>query len=205
MSNYVVALTGASGNIYGLRLIEELLKNGSQVTTLISSAAELVLREESGLDLVGAKDKEELLRQYFKNENLNYYAEDDLLAPICSGSSENKAMIVIPCSMATLGSIAGGISANLIERTADVTLKENRKLIIVPRETPLNQIHLRNMLRVSQAGALVVPAMPAFYNQPKTIDDMVNFLVGKVLDLLEIKHNLYKRWSPALRRHPSVS
>jgi len=194
VSDYIVALTGASGSIYGLRLIEELLKIGSHVTVLISRAAELVLGEENQLDLVSAEDKQQFLRQYFKSESLDYYAEDDLLAPICSGSRPIKAMIVIPCSMATLGSIAGGISGNLIERTADVALKENRKLIIVPRETPFNQIHLENMLKLSRAGALVVPAMPAFYNQPKTIDDMVNFVAGKVLDLLEIKHGLYKRW-----------
>ena len=193
MSNFVVALTGASGSLYGLRLIEELLKS-AHVTILISKAAELVLREENQLDLVSAEDKQQFLRQYFKSESLDYYAEDDLLAPICSGSRPIKAMVVIPCSMATLASIAGGISANLIERTADVTLKENRKLIVVPRETPFNQIHLRNMLKLSKAGALIAPAMPAFYNKPKTIDDMVNFVVGKVLDLLEIKHELYKRW-----------
>jgi len=193
VSNFVVALTGASGSLYGLRLIEELLKS-AHVTILISKAAELVLREENQLDLVSAEDKQQFLRQYFKSESLDYYAEDDLLAPICSGSRPIKAMVVIPCSMATLASIAGGISANLIERTADVTLKENRKLIVVPRETPFNQIHLRNMLKLSKAGALIAPAMPAFYNKPKTIDDMVNFVVGKVLDLLEIKHELYKRW-----------
>jgi 4-hydroxy-3-polyprenylbenzoate decarboxylase len=193
MNHYIVALTGASGSIYGLRLCEELLEK-SRLTIITSKAAQLVLKEEQNLNLQAGKSSE-ILKKYFKSDNFDYFEEDNLLAPVCSGSFPNKGMIVIPCSMATLGSIAGGISANLIERTADVTLKENRKLILVPRETPFNQIHLKNLLKVSLAGALIAPAMPAFYHHPQTIDDMVNFVVGKVLDLLEVEHNLFKRWS----------
>lgn len=205
--NYIVALTGASGAIYGLKLIEELLKcqmsdlpDGRQgvrcqITVLATSAAELVLKEEHGIVISGSEeDKKKQFQAIFNSNDIRYFKENNLLAPICSGSVKAKAMIVIPCSMATLASISNGNSANLIERTADVCLKERRKLIIVPRETPFNNIHLENMLRLSNAGAIILPAMPAFYNKPKTVDDMVNFVVGKVLDMLDIEHELFNRW-----------
>ncbi|RJQ32922.1 MAG: UbiX family flavin prenyltransferase [Actinobacteria bacterium] len=196
MKNYVVAITGASGTIYGLRLIEELIKTSSTVTVLISKAAELVLKEENGLQLDGDEQtRTTFLQNHFNSKNISYYDRDNLLAPIASGSYPLEAMIVMPCSMATVGSLAAGISSNLIERTADVALKENRPLIIVPRETPFNQIHIKNLLTLSSAGTLVAPAMPAFYNKPKTIEDIVDFVVGKVLDLLKIEHNLFKRWN----------
>ncbi|MDP3013937.1 MAG: UbiX family flavin prenyltransferase, partial [Candidatus Subteraquimicrobiales bacterium] len=128
------------------------------------------------------------------DEQLEYIDCQNLNSSICSGSYKVEGMIICPCSMATLASIASGISSNLLERAADVTLKEARPLVVVPRETPLNQIHLKNMLKLSQAGALIVPAMPAFYHQPKNIEDLVSFVVGKVLDIFKIEHNLYKRW-----------
>ncbi len=194
---YVVAITGASGSIYGLRLIQFLLKQGCEVHLLISSAGEKVLKWEEGIDLEG-KDFDEklfLLRNYFsEKENLKFHLENDFESPLSSGSFDFKAMIIIPSSMSTVASIAHGISQNLIHRTAEVALKQGRKLILVPRETPLNLIHLKNLVRAKEAGAEILPAMPAFYPRPQNLEDLVNFIVGKVLDLLEIEHKLYQTW-----------
>lgn len=196
MAGYVVALTGASGARYGLRLVEELLKRGDRVDLIISPAGFLILKEELGLDLasVGVKVG---LKGYFKADcctNLTHLASDDISAPVASGSSVKKAMIISPCSMGTLARVATGVSGNLIERSADCFLKERRTLVLVPRETPLNSIHLENMLKLSRMGAVILPAMPAFYSHPETIDDMVDFVVGKTLDALGIENDLYRRW-----------
>jgi len=190
-----MALTGASGVVYGLRMAEWLVQNGRSFYFMASSNARIVLREEIGLDLKEGRE-ETLLRKRFRDRKglLNFLDEDDLLAPPASGSSQCPAFVVVPCSMGTLGRIAAGISSNLIERTADVMLKEGRKLILVPRETPLNAIHLENMLRLSRAGAHIIPAMPGFYYYPKKVDDLVDFVIGKVLDILGIDHNLFRRW-----------
>ncbi len=194
---YTVAITGASGSIYGKRLLQELLKRDFTVSLVISEPAKLVIKHELGFtfdednvsikiaDWVGMLDKA---------NRLKYYRDDDLMAPICSGSHITSGMVIIPCSMATVASVANGLSSSLIERSADVALKESRILVIVPRETPLSRIHLTNLLKVQEAGAKVVPAMPAFYNNPKTIEDIVDFVVGKVLDQMGVEHNLYKRW-----------
>lgn len=207
---YVVALTGASGAIYGLRIIGELLKRGDDVDLIISPSGFLILKEETGLDLrdssVAASLKSYLeepqgrggkggrgKRQGLKGR-LNFFPSDDLTASCASGSARVAAMVVCPCSMGSLARIASGASTNLIERAADCALKEKRTLVVVPRETPLNAIHLENMLRLSRAGAAIVPAMPAFYNRPETIDDMVDFMAGKVLDILGLENSLYKRW-----------
>lgn len=193
----VVAITGASGAIYGLRLGRELLRAGRRVTILISSAGFAVLREECGLDWQGSTDQVlRHLREHFEfnGPELAYYAASDLMAPVASGSAAPDAMVVCPCSMGNLARIACGNSGNLLERTADVMLKEGRTLVLVPRETPLNAIHLENMLKLARLGVRLVPAMPAFYQQPASVDDMVNFVVGKVLDTLAIKHSLFKRW-----------
>ena len=203
-----LALTGASGAIYGLRLGRELLRGGAQVSFLISRAGFLVLREECGLAWEGAAgETTERLREFFGAElaartgelspqapDVRYYAEDDFLAPIASGSAAADAMIVCPCSMGTLSRIACGSSGNLIERAADVMLKERRPLVFVPRETPLNEIHLENMLKLTRMGARMVPAMPAFYHHPESVDDLVNFVVGKLLDALGVEHTLFSRW-----------
>lgn len=193
----VVAITGASGAIYGVRLCRELLGAGVRLSLLVSSAGQQVLREECGLDWQG--DEEAMaaeLREYFgaAPENLAYYGENNLLAPIASGSSAPDAMAVVPCSMGTLARIAAGSSGNLLERCADVMLKERRTLLLVPRETPVNVIHLENMLRLARLGVRMVPAMPAFYHHPRSIDDLVGFLVGKVLDQLGIENDLFARW-----------
>jgi flavin prenyltransferase len=196
MKQLVVAITGASGSIYGLRLVEELLKADYRVTLLLTRSGLEVLRYETGLNWEGSSsERKQLMRDYFGGTSrLDHFDQADMFAPIASGSSAPDAMIVVPCSMGSAARIASGISDNLIERVADVMLKEGRRLIVVPRETPLHQIHLANLLRLSQTGATILPAMPAFYHQPKSIDDLVTFLVGKVLDSLQIEHRLFQRW-----------
>lgn len=195
MKHIVVAITGASGSIYGLRLVEELLRRKIKVTFLVSDAGRAVLRFETGVDLPSdPAAAQALLRGHFACESLHYYAADDFFAPAASGSSAPDAMVVVPASMGTVGRIAAGTSNSLIERVADVLLKERRRLIIVPRETPFNLIHLRNLVTLSEAGAIVLPPSPAFYHRPATLDDLVNFVVGKILDSLGFDHDLFPRW-----------
>jgi len=192
-----LAITGASGAFYGLRLLEELLAAGIRVGLVISPAGLLVLREEQGLDLpVDPETQTAVLRERFDadGESLACYGEKDFLAPMASGSNAPDAMIICPCSMGTLGRVAAGLSGNLIERAADVTIKEGRPLLLVPRETPLSAIHLENMLKLARLGARIIPAMPGFYGGPQTVDDMVNFVVGKTLDQLGVEHGLFRRW-----------
>jgi 4-hydroxy-3-polyprenylbenzoate decarboxylase len=192
-----LAVTGASGAIYGLRVAEELLKAGETVSMLITAAGFTVLKEECGLDWgrPGACVVDELQKHFgCRPESLRFYGENELLAPIASGSSAPDAMIVAPCSMGTLSRISCGNSGNLPERTADVMLKEGRPLLLVPRETPLNAIHLENMLKLARLGVKMVPAMPAFYQHPESLQDMVDFVVGKILDGVAVEHKLFKRW-----------
>ncbi|GFO67204.1 flavin prenyltransferase UbiX [Geomonas limicola] len=191
-----LGITGASGSIYGLTLCRELLRSGARVSLVITSAGFAVLKTECGLDWQGCDDLEGELCRYLQAdpERLSYYAENDFCAPIASGSSAPDQMIVAPCSMGTLARIAQGVSGNLLERTADVMLKEGRPLILVPRETPLNAIHLENMLKLARLGVRLVPAMPAFYQGPKTLEDLVDFVVGKVLDAAGVEHALFRRW-----------
>lgn len=193
MHKFVVALTGASGIVYGIRLIEELLKNGYEVHLVFSKPAQIVLEHELNWDFSTSADK--VFREKLPYKNLFLYDNLDIAAPIASGSFLVDGMVVIPSTMSTVSNIANGTSKNLLERAADVIIKERRPLIIVPRETPLSSIHLKNMLELSNLGVHIIPAMPAFYNQPETIDDMINFVVGKVLDSLRIEHNLYTRYS----------
>ncbi|RXJ03943.1 UbiX family flavin prenyltransferase [Anaerobacillus alkaliphilus] len=190
---FTVGITGASGAIYGVRLVQELLKTDYKVHLIITEAGWQVFKEEL---LFETSDREKLLNELFINSkgNLHYHTLRDFTAPIASGSYRNEGMVIIPCSMGTLSGIAHGASGNLLERTADVMLKEGRKLLLVPRETPLNQIHLENMLKVSQVGGKIIPAMPGFYQLPKTMDDLINFVVGKVLDNIGVDHQLFTRW-----------
>jgi len=195
--HFALAITGASGSIYGLRVAGELLRAGERVSMLITGAGFAVMKEECGLDWGGAgASVADELRSYFgyQGEALDCYAENDLMAPIASGSSAPDAMIVVPCSMGTLSRISCGNSGNLLERAADVMLKEGRSLVLVPRETPLNAIHLEHMLKLARLGVRIVPAMPAFYQQPETLDDLVDFVVGKVLDSVGVGHTLFRRW-----------
>lgn len=192
---FVIAITGASGSVYGLRLVRELLRAGARVSLILTSAGLQVLRHETGLDWSEDIKKQRLqVQEYFASIAIECLANNDFLDGAASGSAAADAMIVIPCSMGSAGRIAAGLSSNLLERAADVMLKERRPLILVPRETPFNTIHLENLLRLSRAGAVVLPAMPGFYHGPETIDDLVDFVVGKVLDVLDIEHTLFARW-----------
>jgi 4-hydroxy-3-polyprenylbenzoate decarboxylase len=179
-----VAITGASGVIYGKRFLEVLGEKKIETHLIVSKAAEKVIEHELK---TSKKDLEELAH--------HTYSVDGLDAPFMSGSFQTDGMIIIPCTMKTLAGIVHGYSDNLILRAADVTLKERRKLVVVPRETPLNIVHLRNMLEAAKLGVFLVPAMPAYYHKPKRIDDLVDFVVGKVLDCLGLEHKLFQRWT----------
>jgi len=195
--HYAVAITGASGAVYGIRLIRELLSAGNRLSILISSSGFTVLKEEMGLDWAGYEELvNKLLHTYFNAapDELAYYAENNFFSPLASGSAAPDAMIVAPCSMGSLARIAAGLSGTLLERAADVMLKEGKPLLLLPRETPLSAIHLENMLKLSRLGVRIIPAMPGFYGHPQTVEDIVNFVVGKVLDQLGIEGNLFKRW-----------
>jgi flavin prenyltransferase len=188
----LLAITGASGSVYGLRLLEELLRGGHQVTLVASESGLEVCRYETGVELADADALKQ--RWGMADADLAIRCVTDLWAPEASGSAAPDAMVIVPCSMGTLGRIAAGISGNLIERAADVMLKENRLLLLLPRETPFSVIHLENLLKLSRCGARIIPAMPAFYHKPASIEDLVDFMVGKVLDQLGVEHSLFKRW-----------
>jgi len=195
----VLAITGASGARYGLRLCEELLAAGHSVIVLVSSAGFSVLESETGLDWNGTEPEVcgQLRGRFRVPENrIRFYSENNLLAPVASGSAAADAMVVCPCSMGTLARIACGISGNLLERCADVMLKERRPLVLVPRETPLSEIHLENMLKLARMGAAIVPAMPALYHAPRSVEQMIDFVIGKALEALNIEHRLYRPWNP---------
>ncbi|MGI0080377.1 MAG: UbiX family flavin prenyltransferase [Nitrososphaerales archaeon] len=179
----VIGITGGSGVIYGIRLLEILKKNRIETYLIVSPSASITIKAET-----------DYKQEYLEKLTTKSFRFNDISAPTSSGSFLFDAMVVIPCSMHTLGAIASGTADNLITRSAEVALKERRTLILVPRETPMTLIHLENMVRVAKAGAVVVPAMPAFYHRPKSVDDIVNHLVGKILDLLGIEHDLFKRW-----------
>jgi flavin prenyltransferase len=197
MATYTVAISGASGAPYALQLLKVLSKGGHSIYLSISGDGLSILNDETGLMLKGSEtDIQFALEKYLeaKERQIAYFDEDNMYAPIASGSVKVDAMVVIPCSMKTLASLANGFASNLIERAADVTLKEKRKLIIVPRETPLSAIHLRNMLTMAELGCHIIPAMPAFYHHPKRVSDLVDFVVGRVLDSMGIENDLSPRW-----------
>ena len=192
-----LAFTGASGMPYGLRLLECLIAAKARVYLLYSAAAQVVAKQEC--DLVLPAQPREAARmlgeRYGAAEGqLDVFAREDWLSPVASGSNPGDAMAVCPCTMGTLGAIACGLADNLIERAADVMLKERRPLVLVPRETPLSSIHLENMLRLARAGAIVLPPAPGFYDRPQSVDDLVDFVVARVLDHLHIDHALGPRW-----------
>lgn len=184
----VIAITGCSGVVYGVRLLEACRKLGIETDLIVSQAAEKLLELELGKNI---KDIRKLATRN--------YSQDDLAAPLASGSVKTDGMVIAPCSMKTLGAIASGIADNLITRAADVTLKEGRPLVLVPRETPLNLIHLENMVKLKCAGATILPAMPGFYYKPKEISELIDFIVGRIFDVLGVEHKLYRRWQGSKR------
>jgi 4-hydroxy-3-polyprenylbenzoate decarboxylase len=197
--NKIVALafTGASGLPYGLRLLECLLAADVRVWLLYSQAAQLVARQELDLVLpVQPREAQRLFAQRFKAKDgqLSVYGAQDWNAPLASGSNPPDAYVICPCSMGTLAKVAAGLADDLIARGADVVLKEGRKLILVPRETPLSGIHLENMLRVSRAGGVILPPNPGFYNRPQSVQELVDFVVARILDQLGIEHQLTLPW-----------
>ena len=192
-----LAITGASGSPYALRLLECLIEAGQRIYLMISQAGQLVLNMEAGLDVPSrAADAEIFLTEYLgaAEGQLRVFGRQQWTAPVASGSNPPRAMVVCPCTTGTLASIAAGISGDLIDRAADVMLKERRKLILVVRETPFSDIHLENMLKLSRMGAVIMPANPGFYFEPASVDDLVDFMVARVLDHLGVEHSLVKRW-----------
>ncbi len=195
---FCLALTGASGMPYGLRLLECLLAADCNVQLLYSQAAQIVAKQEMDVELSSrpAEVKAALLARFptVAPEKLAVFGREEWFAPVASGSNPPNAMVVCPCSMGTLAAIAQGLADKLIERAADVVLKEGRKLVLVPRETPFSAIHLENMLRLSRAGAIILPPSPGFYHHPKSVEDIVDFVVARVLDQIGVPHALMQRW-----------
>ncbi|WP_337879086.1 flavin prenyltransferase UbiX [Rheinheimera sp.] len=192
-----LAFTGASGAGYGWSLLQNLLAQGVKVHLLISSAARVVFATEQNIKLPGGPEacRDFILQQFAAPaELLAVYGKDDWFSPCASGSAAPKQMVICPCSTGTAAAIAHGLSDNLIERAADVVLKERGQLILVPRETPLSTIHLENLLSLSKAGAVVMPAAPGFYHQPKTLQDIEDFMVARILDHLGLAQQLIPRW-----------
>ena len=195
----VVAWSGASGIGYGLRLVEVLLGAGLRVELVYSAVTQVVARQELDLALPSAPEAAaNLLRERFRaGDALQVYGREAWFAPIASGSNAADAMVVCPCSMGTLASIAQGLAKNLIDRAADVMLKERRPLVLVPRETPLSAIHLENMLRLARAGACILPANPGFYHRPQRVDELIDFVVMRICDQIGVATDLLPRWGEA--------
>jgi 4-hydroxy-3-polyprenylbenzoate decarboxylase len=192
-----LAMTGASGAQYGLRLLQCLLAADCKVYLLLSNAAEVVIRTETDLDLPETLDEQQaMLSELFgaDEDQLQIFTKDDWFSPVASGSSSPTSMVICPASGGCLSAIAHGASNNLIERAADVALKERRQLILVPRETPYSAIHLENMLKLTQLGAVILPASPGFYMQPQSITELIDFIVARILDQLGIEQDLMPRW-----------
>jgi len=193
----ILALTGASGVQYALRLMECLLDADVPVYLMVSKAAQIVLSMETELKVPAkSAEMEHFFSKLYKTEagQIKVFSQEQWTAPIASGSHNALSMVVCPCTTGTLAAIANGNSDNLLERAADVMLKEKRQLIMVVRETPFSQIHLENMLRLSQAGATIMPANPGFYHNPEKLADIIDFMVARILDHLKVSHNLLQRW-----------
>jgi len=192
-----LAITGASGASYGLRLLEVLLETKAHISVLVSKPARIVIETETGLQLPEhAQDTQAMLAERYSAQpkQLAVFDLDQWTAPVASGSSVPRSFVICPCSGATLAAVATGASRDLLERTADVVLKERRQLILVPREMPLSAIHLENMLKLARLGAVIMPASPGFYHRPKTIEDMIDFVVARILDHLGVEYTLGPRW-----------
>ena len=193
----IVGVTGASGAIYALHTIRTLLANGIEVHLIISDYGAYVIESETDFPIKSGNFLETFRTKYgdeVLSGNIVKYSNKDLAASISSGSFKTDGMVIVPCSMKTLAGVSQGVAGNLIERAADVTLKEARKLVLVPRETPLNKVHLKNMLAAADAGAHILPAMPAFYQKPTTIEELANFIAGRILALFDIEAELFEPW-----------
>ncbi len=202
MATYVIGISGASGAAYGIRLIEALVSGGHDLHLVFSATARGIVRDEVGLDLGNAPEKarQALLDRTDGTGTIHVHGENNLYAAIASGSVPSDGMVVAPCSMKTTAAIAHGFADGLIARAADVHLKEGRPLILVPREAPLSTIHLENLLTLSRiSGVRIIPAMPGFYTAPQTIDDLIDFIVARILDNLGVDHRLSTRWNEALK------
>lgn len=198
MSRFIVAVSGGSGAVYARRLLEVLGRSGHELHLTVSDAARKVIAQELSLNL-NLRDDEDVVRALAgANAGITYHHYQNVGAPIASGSFKTDGMVVVPCSMGTVGRIASGVSTGLIDRAADVCLKERRRLILVPRETPYSEIHLENMLRVTRAGAIVLPASPGFYSHPTEIAQLVDFVVSRILDHLGVANELVPRYGTTL-------
>ncbi|MEW7986115.1 MAG: flavin prenyltransferase UbiX [Candidatus Thiodiazotropha sp.] len=196
-----VAITGASGSAYALRLLDSLIAADRDIYLMISQAGQIVLKMESDLELPGQPaEMEKLLLERFNARagQLRVFGRQQWMAPVASGSNPPGAMVVCPCTTGTLSAIACGASNDLMERAADVVLKERRKLILVVRETPFSEIHLENMLKLTRMGAVIMPANPGFYHNPATLQEIIDFMVGRILDQLDIDHRLMPRWGATM-------
>lgn len=196
MSNRVLmGITGASGAIYGQALLDELTRLDVEVHLIVSPTSHIVIREELGITFPGGRfDPEVYLGRAVPRGRIIMHSDGDLAAPPASGTFRCAGMVICPCSMKTLGTLVAGTGSNLVTRAAEACLKERRRLVVVPRETPLSLIHLRNMVMLTEAGAIVLPAMPGFYHRPQTIDELVRHLVLKILDALGLRHTISYRW-----------
>lgn len=197
LTEITLAFTGASGAVYGWRLLELLVSQGIKVHLLISSAARVVFATEHNIKLAGSAEKctAQLVETFGCEANLiTVYGKDDWFSPVASGSAAPRVMVVCPCSTGTAAAIAHGMSDNLIERAADVVIKEGGKLILVPRESPMSALHLENLLKLARLGVTIMPAAPGFYHQPTSINDLVDFMVARILDHLQLPHQLLARW-----------
>jgi 4-hydroxy-3-polyprenylbenzoate decarboxylase len=195
MKRYVMAMAGASGAVLGLRVLEGLL-NHAEAHLVMSPTAIEILRDETGIDFSGRTEDEMLrkVRGHFNTDRVFCWSAGNLKAPVSSGSFQTDGMLVVPCSMKTLSGIANGYAGTLIERAADVTIKEGRRILLAPREMPFSALHLENMLKLARLGVVIAPPALAFYQRPEDLGDMVDFLAGKILDAMGIGHRLYTRW-----------
>lgn len=195
MKRYILAISGASGSVFGIRVLEA-LADKFEVHLIISSQSFAIISHETGIDWSGktAAVVQKKIRAFFKSAGIYYHDETDLAAPLSSGSFITDGMLVVPCSMKTLSGIASGYANNLTERAADVTIKEGRPLLIAPREMPFSAIHLENMLKLARLGVTIAPPVAAFYQKPESLEDMVDFVTGKILDSFGVKHDMFKRW-----------
>jgi 4-hydroxy-3-polyprenylbenzoate decarboxylase len=197
MKPIAIALTGASGMPYAITLLRELVKTQETIYVMISQAASTVIAMETDLNL-GSDTKaiEKNLTQYLdaKDGQIEVFSKNQWTAPVASGSNPPRAMVVCPCTMSTLSAIAHGLADNLMHRAADVVIKEQKKLILVPRETPYSAIHLENMLKLSRLGVVIIDANPAFYQNPQSIQDLIDFVVARILDHLDVEHDLLPPW-----------